>query len=187
MLRAYFGRLGASLTREGFMRASRLELMHDHVRAIHRSVTGREPPDPRPRDESTAPTFDDVERDFAELEAMARSIPNVAERVPPFSFAPPLDVIGTERELQLELGVPGIERNDVEVEVIGGELIVAGARSAPATLDGRIYFHAEMPRGPFRRAVPLPESVSGAPRVEVENGIVRIKLARVTRAPLPRA
>jgi HSP20 family molecular chaperone IbpA len=169
------------------MRASRLELMHDHVRAIHRSVSGGEPPEAPKRESEAAPTFDDVARRFAELEAIARSIPSVAERVPPFSFAPPLDVIGTERELVLELGVPGVERGDVEVEPADGELIVTGARHTPATLDGRIYFHAEMPRGPFRRVVRIPESTSGPPRVEVENGVVRIKLARAARSPLPRA
>jgi HSP20 family molecular chaperone IbpA len=161
--------------------------MHDHVRAIHRSLTGGEPPEPQARSEQTAPSFDDVARRFAELEEIARAIPSIAERVPPFSFAPPLDVIGTERELVFELGVPGVERGDVEVEQTRGALVVTGARHSPATLDGRIYFHAEMPRGPFRRVLQLPESTSGAPRVEVENGIVRIKLARAAKSPLPRA
>jgi HSP20 family molecular chaperone IbpA len=169
------------------MRASKIELMNDHVRAIHRSVTGTEPPEPSAPGEAGAPTFEEVSRRFAELEAFARASPLIAERVPPFSFAPPLDVIGTERELLLELGLPGVERGDLEVEVEGGELIVSGARSVKPTLDGRIYFHAEMPRGPFRRVVPLPESTSGAPRVEVENGIVRIKLSRATKSPMPRA
>ncbi|HZS40591.1 MAG TPA: Hsp20/alpha crystallin family protein [Polyangia bacterium] len=169
------------------MRTNMLELMRDHVRAIHRSVTGQELPEPSPFDEASAPTFDEVARRFAELESIARANPSVAERVPPFSFAPPLDVIGTERELIFELGVPGIERGDVEVEASGGDLIVSGARSGRLTLDGRIYFHAEMARGPFRRAVRLPEATSGPPRVEVENGIIRIKLARATKAPLPRA
>jgi len=170
------------------MRLSRLELMYDHVRAIHRSLTGAEPPMAAPAGgDQKKPSFDDVARRFAELEAVARSIPSVAERVPPFSFAPPLDVIGTERELIFELGVPGVERADVEVEATGGELVVSGARHSPAALDGRVYFHAEMPRGPFRRVIAQPESTSGPPRVEVENGIVRIKLARAARSPLPRA
>lgn len=169
------------------MRATRLELMRDHVRAIHRSVTGQELPESSPPDEATAPTFDEVARRFAELESIARSNPAVAERVPPFSFAPPLDVIGTERELIFELGVPGVERIDIEVEATGGDLTVSGARGDRPTLDGRIYFHAEMARGPFRRVIRLPEATSGPPRVEVENGIIRIKLARATKAPLPRA
>jgi HSP20 family protein len=95
-------------------------------------------------------------------------------------------VIGTELELVLELGGPGVERNDVDVEIVGNELVVTGAREA-AAVDGRVYFHAEMARGPFRRVVPLPEATQGPPRVDVENGIVRIKLARAARMNLPRA
>ena len=171
------------------MRPSNLELMHDHVRAIHRSVTGREPPDPAPRKESTAPTFDDVARDFAALEAMARSIPNVAERVPPFSFAPPFDLIGTERELIVELGVPGVDPESVDATLDGDRLIVSGARSISAALDGRIYLHAELPRGPFRREVRLPgmAAAAGRARVEVDNGIVRVRVAKPSKTSLPQA
>jgi HSP20 family molecular chaperone IbpA len=169
------------------MRARRLELMHDYVRAIHRGVAGGDPPEPSATVEEAPPTFEEVSRRFVELEAIARSRPTIAERIPPFSFAPPLDLIGTERELLVELGVPGVERGDVDVELQGDELTVAGARLPGAVLQGRVYFHAEIPRGPFRRTLRLPEPSSGAPRVEVENGIVRIRLTRANRSLLPRA
>jgi HSP20 family molecular chaperone IbpA len=161
-------------------------MMLDHVRAIHRAVTGGDPPEQAPpRDEM--PSVESVTRLFAELEAYARSKPLLAERVPPFSFAPPLDVIGSERELIVELGVPGVERADVDVDLAGDLLTVSGARSTTAALDGRIYFHAEMPRGPFRRVVRLPEATGGPPRVEVDAGIVRVRLPRIARASRPRA
>jgi HSP20 family molecular chaperone IbpA len=166
------------------MRAGRLELMRDHVRAIHRSVTGRELPDPTDPEDLRAPGYDEVMRRFAALEAMARTT-GFAERVAPFSFTPPLDVMGTEREIVIELGVPGIERGDVEVEMAERDLTIQGARNP--THDGKIYFHAEMARGPFRRVVRLPEPTSGAVRIETENGIVRIRLVRAARSPLPRA
>jgi HSP20 family molecular chaperone IbpA len=170
------------------MRGTRLELMHDHVRAIHRAVTGEDPPAPRPRDEHAPPLApESVLRRFADLEALARSIEPLADRVPPFSFAPPLDVIETARELVFELGVPGVERGDVDVDLDGETLIVAGARSIAGALDGRVYVHAEMPSGPFRRTVRLAEPAVGPPRVEVEHGIVRVRLTRTTRASLPRA
>ena len=162
--------------------------MHEHVRAVHRSVTGRELPEPtKESPEKRPPTLDELEQRFAELQASVRSIPALAERIPPFSFEPPLDVIGTERELVFELGVSGIERGDVEVALEEGRLIVSGARPVSANFDGRIYLHAELARGPFFRALSLPEGASGPPRVEVENGIIRVRLARITRAPLPRA
>jgi HSP20 family protein len=170
------------------MRPSNLELMHDHVRAIHRAVTGSDPPEPRASATGTdAPTIERVTHGFAELEASARSLPFVAERVPPFSFAPPLDLIGTERELIVELGVPGVDHEGVEAVLDEDHLIITGARSISAALDGRIYLHAELPRGPFRRDVRLPGVVTGRPRIEIDNGIVRVRVAKPAKSPLPQA
>ncbi len=170
------------------MQAKRLDMMHDHVRSIHRALTGNDPPEGEPAgEEAAAPTPEQVSERFAELEALARAIPLIAERVPPFSFSPPLDVIGTEREVILELGVPGVDAGDVEVDVADNTLTVSGSRSTNLALNGRIYFHAEMPRGPFRREIRLPEATSGAPRVEVDNGVIRIRLAKTAKSKRPRA
>jgi len=69
------------------MPVSKLELMHDHVRAIHRGVAGGDPPEPGAAPADSKLTFAEVARRFAELEEIARSIASVAQRVPPFSFA----------------------------------------------------------------------------------------------------
>ncbi len=189
------------------MRWSKIEMMRDHVRAIHRAVTGEDPPDHAPRAHGGAgaagatgasgqssasgggpePTADAVLARFVELESMAHAIEAIAERVPRFSFVPPFDLIGTERELICELGVPGVERADVDVELRGHTLTISGARSTGAALDGKIYLHAELPRGPFRREIELREPVAGSPLVEVEHGIVRVRLQKTSKAPLPRA
>ena len=106
-------------------------------------------------------------------------LPVIAGRVAPFSSTPPLDVIETERELILELALPGIDRNDVRIEIQGDALHVSGMRSPerPAEREGRIYHHAEIPRGVFHRLVPLPYAV-GEPRIEAELGLIRIRLPR---------
>jgi len=161
-------------------------MMHDHVRSIHQAVTGHDPPE-RETLPGPAPSWETVMQRFAELEAMTRTNPFITERVPPYSFAPPLDVIGTEREILLELALPGVDEDDVEVDVVDGQVVVSGARSTAQALDGRVYFHTEMARGPFRRVVLLPGAVSGLPRVEIDRGVVRIRLARASKASLPQA
>ena len=169
------------------MHASMLEMMHDHVRAIHRAVTGSDPPDVPAADggEQLDPSV--VIGRFGELESAARVLPAIAARVPPFSFSPPVDVIGTERELIVEIGVPGIDESDVEVQLDGDQLIVWGARPTAAALDGRIYFHAEMPRGPFRRVVPVPHPSTGPLRIEIDRGVVRVRLQKAQKTQVPQA
>lgn len=170
------------------MRNTRLDLMLDHVRAIHRVLTGEDPPvRDEPSGDVTIVTPEQVLARFAELDRMARAIPSIAERVPAFAFTPPLDVIGTVRELIFELGVAGVDASDVEVAVSDGWLTVAGARSGLLPADDRIYLHVEMPRGPFRREVRLRVPTSGAPRVEVDKGIVRVRIAKAAQSALPRA
>jgi HSP20 family molecular chaperone IbpA len=172
------------------MRPNNVELMYDHVRAIHRAVTGKDPPKTGEREQSKQiPTVAQLQSAFAALEALARALPNVAERVPPFSFAPPFDVIDTEGELIVELGVPGADRDTVDATIDDDRLIVTGSRASTAVLDGRIYLHAEIPRGPFSRnlRVPAAAAVGARPRVEVENGIVRVRIAKSNKSPLPQA
>ena len=168
------------------MREPTVAMMLDHVRTIHRAVTGGEPPDGvLHEDAGVSPSASSVAGRFAELESLVRSIPTIAERVPPFSFAPAADIIAAEREIIVELGVPGVEARDVHAELRGGTLIISGIR--PRDGSARVWLHAELPCGPFRRVVPLPLPVSGGPRIEVDRGVVRVRLAKRSKASLPQA
>lgn len=163
------------------------ELMRDHVRAIFSAVTGGElPQNPDARGSLPLPSgpevIDLIARRFAELEVYARLIPGVAVSLPPFAFAPLLDVIEGERELIVELAVPGATQEDVSVEVAGGVLVISGVRASELS-DGRVFRHAEIPCGPFRRSVILPSDVTGETKqVQVRNGIIQIRLPKVSAA-----
>jgi HSP20 family molecular chaperone IbpA len=170
------------------MDAKTLQLMNDQVRAIYRALTGQELPDDPPaaaRLPDSSPA--EVARVFAELDTLARQIPQVAERVPPFSFAPPLDAVDTGRELLIEVGVPGIEARDVRVELAGDTVTITGVRAGERGMNGRTYYHQELPRGPFHRVVGVPFPVVGEPRVEVERGLISVHLTKATKAAPARA
>ena len=170
------------------MPASTFQLMHDHVRAIYRALTGNDlapPAEPEAQPEKVSAEV--VAQRFSDLEGLARTVGAVAERVPPFSFAPLLDAFGTDRDLILELDLPGVARDEVAAELEGDTLVVHGARTKNALVNGHAYYHAEIPRGPFRRVVRLPHGVGGEPRLELDGGIVRIRLSRSSKASVPKA
>jgi HSP20 family molecular chaperone IbpA len=170
------------------MPASTFQLMHDHVLSIYRALTGNDLPTPDAAAASSERvSAETVAQRFSDLEGLARTIGAVAERVPPFSFAPLLDAFGSDRDLIVELDLPGIGRDEVAAELEGDTLVVHGSRSRGAVVNGHTYFHAEIPRGPFRRVVRLPHGVSGEPRVELDGGIVRIRLSRPSKASVPKA
>jgi len=173
------------------MHASTFELMRDHVRAIYRALTGGDLPEglggERTETAETAPSPEEVSSRFMQLDALARTLPQVAERVPPFSFAPPLDAYGNDREIVVEVGVPGIEPGDVSVTLHAGTLVVEGSRDIEGLVNGQTYYRAEIPRGPFRRVLTLPQRTLGEPRVEVERGLIRVRLARPPKVAAARA
>lgn len=165
-----------------------IELMRDQVRAIYRALTGEDMPEtPAPAPGAPpvpAVPIEEVARRFAALEALARQHPVVVERVPPFSFSPPLDAIDDGRELILELAVPGIDAKDVSVETSGDLLVVHGLRPGERAANGRTYLHAEIPRGPFHRVIELPFAPTTSPRVEIDRGLVRIRIAKPSATPV---
>jgi len=159
------------------MHASTLSLMYDHVRAIYHALTGSELPEPEGGEELDVAPEEVAER-FTELEAVARTIPAVAERVAPFSFTPAIDIFEEGRDLIIEVAVAGVERGDVTVERTKGAIVVSGVRRGERTKNGRSCLHAEVPRGPFHRVVQLPYRTTGEPRVDVHAGVVTIHLTR---------
>jgi HSP20 family molecular chaperone IbpA len=165
------------------MHRTPLELMRSHLRDIHQAVTGKELPDEAAKLEVPSGaelSQDGVMRLFTELEVVARTLPEVATRVPPFSFTPPVDLLENDRALIAEVAVPGVERDDVAVEVKGELLIVSGSREQRGAHDSPRFVHAEIARGPFRRVVQLPHAVTDELKVNVERGLIRIEL---TKAP----
>jgi HSP20 family molecular chaperone IbpA len=158
------------------MQAQMIQVMRDQVRAIHRAVTGTELPELEEPSAEWPESDEDVTRRFMALETVARSLPAVAERVPPFSFTPPLDIVAGDNAVIVELAVPGIERKDIAVERMGEELVVRGIRHDEYAAHGRTFL-AEIPRGPFRRVIPLPFPVEEEPRIELDRGVLRIHLS----------
>jgi HSP20 family protein len=160
------------------MHPATIELMHEQVRTIYRAATGA---DLRSTEQSTpeqAPPDSEVERRFAELDTLARRNPAIGERVPPFSFTPLIDLIDDGSDLRVEIAAPGVEAADLEVESTEHELRIFGIRRGESFSNGRMYLHAEIPRGPFSRVIALPCAVDPQAHVDVQSGVIVICLRK---------
>ena len=164
------------------MHPETMELMQEQVRAIYRAATGvdleaeLDRTGRHPLEDSERPPFAEVALRFADLEAMARGIPEVARRVPPFYFRPPIDVLEDEGALVVEVAVPGIKTADVSVELSPNGLLISGVRRG--TSKERCYLRAEIPHGPFTCSIPLPYAIDGEPRIEIDRGLISIRMTR---------
>ena len=76
--------------------------------------------------------------------------------------------------VQAEL--PGIDPDEVTIEVRGRELHLSGARRPP-TAEGRLYQLVEMQHGPFRRVISLgADVVAEEAKAAYRDGILEITL-----------
>jgi HSP20 family molecular chaperone IbpA len=152
-----------------------IQSMHEQVRAIYRAITGEDVAEGEAEPDSAQDTDETITQRFAELEVIARALPSVMERVPPFTFTPPVDVVAAEDAVLLEVALPGIARDAITIEHLPGALAISGVRRDSHAARGNL-FHAEIPRGPFFRIIPLPHPIEGEPRIELDGGVLRIYL-----------
>lgn len=90
----------------------------------------------------------------------------------------PLDVYQTEEELVVQVAVPGMKPEDLQVQVLRGLLSVRGASHRPESPGGE-YLRQELTYGAFERTLTLPFAVQAEQAVaRFENGLLTIRLPR---------
>src|SRR5690606_10787588 len=81
----------------------------------------------------------------------------------------------------------GVDINQIDLEVRGRELIIAGSRGALDESEGRVYQQIEIEHGPFRRTIQLGADVAAAEaKATYEDGVLRVELPLVQSDPKSR-
>jgi HSP20 family protein len=75
---------------------------------------------------------------------------------PPDSWAPMVDVTESEQGFHVSVELPGVDQEDVAVEVTGNRLTIAGRRRQAKERHGERPFFRERSFGPFERKILLP-------------------------------
>jgi HSP20 family protein len=94
-------------------------------------------------------------------------------------WEPPVDVLETEREVQVLMALPGVDPERVEAAIDGADLVVAGSRVLPAALRTAVIHRLELPQGRFERRVPLPAGRYASVRRAMADGCLVITLQKV--------
>ena len=73
--------------------------------------------------------------------------------------------------------IAGVRASEIELEIRGRELIIAGHRRPQDTDEERLYQQLEIQHGPFRRVVALGAEVDAdAAKATYEDGILTVEL-----------
>jgi HSP20 family protein len=94
----------------------------------------------------------------------------------------PADLYETDEQVVLEMAVPGVKVEDLDISVEGRQLFVRG--KLPTSEDGnRRYWVKNIPTGEFTRTVTLPNGVN-TDNVEanVQHGLLHVALPKVAEA-----
>lgn len=75
-------------------------------------------------------------------------------------WAPPLEVFERGNELVVRADLPGLSKDDVNVEVENGVLTISGERRAENEEEREGFYRSERSYGTFARSVGLPEGVN---------------------------
>ncbi|MCA9024265.1 MAG: Hsp20/alpha crystallin family protein [Planctomycetaceae bacterium] len=109
-----------------------------------------------------------------------RAIDQLGMRGAERDWCPPIDVVETGDAVHVEVELPGIDPESVEVTLAGNMLTVtAPIRSVDQ--QGQVR-RRERPRGRFKRSIPLPASVNpDEVTAETRHGLLTITVAKVEK------
>jgi HSP20 family protein len=92
-------------------------------------------------------------------------------------FSPPADVEETEDAYLIELDLPGVDKNDVDIEASGRRLIVQGERKEKERVG--LLRRQTRTTGRFRYEVMLPDQVDGdGIDASMQDGVLRLRLPK---------
>jgi HSP20 family protein len=103
---------------------------------------------------------------------------NIGQRVADW-FAPRSDASALEDYYEINVELPGIKTEDVDVSTEDNSLVVRGEKRSEHEETGRTYFFSEREYGAFQRTFRLPPDADGD-KIDAafSDGILSIKIAK---------
>ncbi len=102
-------------------------------------------------------------------------------------WSPAVDVAEDEKELTVRAELPGIDPKDLDVSVLGNQIILSGEKKESFESKEKGVYQSETRYGSFRRAIPLPDGVD-TERVDAQyaNGVLTLRLPKIAPAATKR-
>ena len=137
--------------------------------------------------EGTVSSRQDLVRKFQELQDRIRSLmedPVMAAPDQTFEnqWSPPADAYETEDEFVLTIEVPGIEQEQIDLQIKDLVLSLKGQRNPCADLANQVYYRLERPSGTFERRFSVPDSIDTEKiRAKLHDGVLTVSLPKKQR------
>jgi len=93
------------------------------------------------------------------------------------AWEPSVDFYETDDGLTLEVALPGVAQDAIEIALELGSVLVRGERAFPLE-QGAVIYRLEIPYGRFERRIPLPSGQYRLAERKLENGCLKLALRR---------
>jgi HSP20 family protein len=101
------------------------------------------------------------------------------ERFVGWQGTPPVDFVERDKEYEVTAELPGLDRQDVEVKLANGALIIHGEKNMEHEENREGAFFSERRYGSFKRSFRLPENVDAEKiAASFEKGVLKVSLPK---------
>jgi len=105
------------------------------------------------------------------------------DRTMPLTFWPSTSLAETQDGYEVTVELPGLQAEDVNVELKDGELWISGEKKEEHEDKGKNYYHIERRFGHFHRSIPLPGTMDAdGVQAEYKDGILKIQVPKSEHA-----
>jgi HSP20 family protein len=107
-------------------------------------------------------------------------------RVPSWRGSPAVDIVEGENAYELTAELPGMDENNIELQVTNGGLKIKGEKKEQKEEKRKDYYLSERRYGSFERFFPLPQGVD-ADKIEAsfKNGVLTVTVPKKPDAQKP--
>jgi HSP20 family protein len=97
-------------------------------------------------------------------------------------WAPLIDMYSCEDKFIVQAEMPGVNKEDISVSLVGNDLLIKGERKSQKTKHARDYYCSEISQGTFFRTIALPfEANKKRITATYSDGVLEIVMPRNTQ------
>ncbi|UCG77672.1 MAG: Hsp20/alpha crystallin family protein [Nitrospirota bacterium] len=135
----------------------------------------------------TLPHFGDIEHWFEDMWKRPLSMlrapfwPDM--KFEGYDISPSIDIYETDKELVVKADLPGLEKDDIQVDITADLLTISGEKKKEEKVEKEDYYRYERSFGSFRRRFELPSHVDTEKvTASFKNGVLELKIPRSKEA-----
>jgi len=122
----------------------------------------------------------DIRKTFDLMNALINSVGEPASEEELVDFRPNINTRETDENYHIEVELPGVKKEDVDIKVDGNVLTISGERNVREEVKDEDYHRVESRYGRFSRSFTLPEKVDIAKiQAEFENGMLEVLIPKL--------